>query len=48
MQRTPWLRPARCPIPMRKDAHDHPGILDARHDLQPRSATRARFDLDAE
>ena len=48
MQRALWLRPARCPIPMRKDARNHPGVLDARHDLQPRPATHARFDLDAE
>ncbi|MCE2948890.1 MAG: hypothetical protein LXA50_17710, partial [Betaproteobacteria bacterium] len=48
MRRALRLRPARCPIPMHKDAHDHPGVLDARHDLLPRHVTRARFDLDAE
>ena len=41
-------QPVRCPIPMRQDARNHPGILDARHDLQPRPATRTAFDLDAE
>ncbi|MCA3088455.1 MAG: hypothetical protein ING87_00485 [Rhodocyclaceae bacterium] len=33
---------------MRKDARDHRGVLDARHDLQPRPATPTAFDLDAE
>ena len=31
-------QPARYPIPMRQDARNLPGILDARHDLQPRPA----------
>jgi hypothetical protein len=33
---------------MRQDARNHPGALDARHDLQPCAPTCARLDLDAE
>lgn len=48
MQRPLRLRTARWAIPMRQDARNHPGALDARHDLQPCTPTCARLDLDAE
>jgi hypothetical protein len=34
-------------ITLREDARNHRGVLDARHDLQPRSAPRTALDLDA-
>jgi hypothetical protein len=34
-------------ITLREDARNHRGGLDARHDLQPRSAPRTALDLDA-
>ena len=33
---------------MRQDARNRPEVLDARHDLQPCAAMRARLDLDTE